>query len=180
MTTHFIIRDPNEFRIKLRTKLAVLLDLDVNSDTHLKITANLEKGVFNYAIQESNFRKIVKKWENTAFSQLYVDRMRTIYTNLKLNAELKRQVVSSEIAPQTLAFMTHQEMNPDHWATMIETLMKRNASKFTDNTEASTDMFTCRKCKGKRCTYYEMQTRSADEPATIFVTCLDCKNHWRT
>ena len=58
--------------------------------------------------------------------------------------------------------------------------MKRDVSKFNTNTQASTDMFTCRKCKSKRCTYYELQTRSADEPATIFVTCLDCGKNWKS
>ncbi|CCW69340.1 unnamed protein product [Phytomonas sp. Hart1] len=41
-----------------------------------------------------------------------------------------------------------------------------------------TNMFTCRGCKGKRCHYYEQQTRGADEPTTKFITCLDCKNVW--
>jgi transcription elongation factor S-II len=81
---------------------------------------------------------------------------------------------NGEISPQSLAFMTHQEMNPDRWRILIDQKMKRDANKFTDNIRASTDMFTCKKCKSKRTTYYELQTRSADEPATIFVTCLDC------
>ena len=47
------------------------------------------------------------------------------------------------------------------------------------NIEASTDTFTCRKCRSKKCTYYQMQTRSADEPMTVFVTCLDCSTRWK-
>ena len=45
--------------------------------------------------------------------------------------------------------------------------------------EASTDTFTCRICKSKECTYYQMQTRSADEPMTTFVTCINCNNRWK-
>ena len=63
---------------------------------------------------------------------------------------------------------------------LIEKKMKRDASKYTENIQASTNMYTCKKCKSDRCSYYEMQTRSADEPATIFVTCLDCGKHWRS
>jgi len=140
---------------------------------------NLEKGIYNFAIKEANSRKIVKKWENTHFVQLYLDRLRTIYINLK-NDDLLQLVKQGEITPQTLAFMTHQELNPEHWREHIERKIKRDASKFVNNIQASTDMFTCKKCKSKRCTYYELQTRSADEPATIFVTCLDCGKHWKS
>ena len=35
------------------------------------------------------------------------------------------------------------------------------------------------KCKGNKCRYYQMQTRSADEPMTTFVTCLSCANRWK-
>ena len=80
---------------------------------------------------------------------------------------------------EILSKMTHQEFQPEQWKEMIERKMMRDASKFSDNTQASTDMFTCRKCKSKRCTYYEMQTRSADEPATVFITCLNCGKNWR-
>jgi transcription elongation factor S-II len=75
--------------------------------------------------------------------------------------------------------MTHQEMSPDHWKKRIEMKIKRDRSRFSTNIEASTDMFQCRKCKSKKCTYYELQTRSADEPATIFITCLDCGKNWK-
>ena len=40
-------------------------------------------------------------------------------------------------------------------------------------------MFQCGKCKGNKTTYFQMQTRSADEPMTTFVTCLVCKNKWK-
>ena len=72
-------------------------------------------------------------------------------------------------------------MNQVRWKEFIEQKIKRDANKYNTNTlQASTDMFTCRKCKSNRCTYYELQTPSADEPATIFVTCLDCGKNWKS
>jgi transcription elongation factor S-II len=79
-----------------------------------------------------------------------------------------------EIVPQSLAFMTHQEFAPEKWKDLLDQKMKRDIAKYDKKIEASTDMFTCRKCKSKRSSYIELQTRSADEPATIFITCLDC------
>lgn len=144
------------------------------------ITAiNLEKGVFNYSLKEATSRKLIKKWENPDFVQVYLDRLRTIYINLK-NKDILALLQSKELLPQSFASMTHQEMNPKRWKELLEQKMKRDANKFTTNIQASTDMFTCKKCKSKRCTYYELQTRSADEPATIFVTCLDCGKNWKS
>jgi DNA-directed RNA polymerase subunit M/transcription elongation factor TFIIS len=40
-------------------------------------------------------------------------------------------------------------------------------------------LFKCGKCKSKKTTYYQMQTRSADEPMTTYVTCKDCGNRWK-
>ena len=161
------------FRDNIRKKIHPILDLDVSDAT------NLEIGIFNYAIKEATRKKIVKKWENPHFVSIYIDRLRSIYMNLK-NEHLKNLIRNGEVEPKQLAFMTHQEFNPDHWRDLIEKKMKRDASKYNDNIQASTNMYTCRKCKSTRCTYYEMQTRSADEPATIFVTCLDCGKHWRS
>ena len=166
------ISNSDNFRSNIRTKLAPIIG-DEN------LCTNLEKGVFNYAIKEANSKKIIKKWENPYFVQLYLDRLRSLFLNLK-NEELLTQLKNKEITPQTLAFMTHQEMNPEHWRVLIDKKIKRDANKYTTNIKASTDMFTCKKCKSKRCTYYELQTRSADEPATIFVTCLDCGKNWKS
>lgn len=166
------ISNSDNFRSNIRTKLAPIIG-DEN------LCTNLEKGVFNYAIKEANSKKIIKKWENPYFVQLYLDRLRSLFLNLK-NEELLTQLKNKEITPQTLAFMTHQEMNPEHWRVLIDKKIIRDANKYTTNIKASTDMFTCKKCKSKRCTYYELQTRSADEPATIFVTCLDCGKNWKS
>ena len=160
------LSDPDTFRTNIRRKLVPILE----NETHC---INLEKGVYNYAVKEANNRKIIKKWDNPYFTQLYLDRLRSVYLNLK-NIELLQQVKSGEITPQALAFMSHQEMNNSHWKAMIDAKVKRDANKFNNNVRASTDMFTCSRCKSKQTTYYEMQTRSADEPATIFITCLDC------
>jgi len=160
------IPNPDNFRENIRKKLIPILENET-------LCINLEKGVYNYAIKEANNKKIIKKWDNPYFVQMYLDRLRSVYINLK-NQDLLTQVKSGEITPQNLAFMSHQEMDSNHWKEMIDAKVKRDANKFNSNIRASTDMFTCSRCKSKQTTYYEMQTRSADEPATIFITCLDC------
>ena len=171
------IPNPDVFRQKIRIHLAKQIESDAGGVIKEKLATNLEKAIFNYALQEATRKKIIKKWENPYFSQLYTDRLCTIFRNLTQSIRLALQ--SGELTPQQFAFMTHQEMNPDRWATLLQQKSKREASRFDTKIEASTDMYTCKKCRSKKCTYYELQTRSADEPATIFVTCLDCGKHFR-
>ena len=39
--------------------------------------------------------------------------------------------------------------------------------------------FKCRRCGSEKTTYYQMQTRSADEPMTTFVQCCECPARWK-
>jgi len=166
------ITDIENFRKNIRQQFQKIVEDEDKS-------INLEIGTYNYALKESNNNKIIKKWDNPYFVQLYLDRLKSIFVNLK-NENLINKIKNDEITAQTVAFMTHQEMNEERWKVLLDKKIKRDANKYTNNTQASTDMFTCRKCKSKRCTYYELQTRSADEPATIFVTCLDCGKNWKS
>jgi transcription elongation factor S-II len=144
-----------------------------------KLAENLEKGVFNFAIKEAGAKQIIKKWQNPLFCEIYSARMKSVLINLKKNPTLLASIRSGEVTPEQFAFMTHLEMNPEQWKDRIEKKIKRDRLKFTNNVEASTDMFSCSRCKSKKCTYYEMQTRSADEPTTVFVTCLNCGKNWK-
>lgn len=139
---------------------------------------NVEIGVFNYAIRKAKVRKVVRTWQNPRFVQLYLDRFRSVYTNLKYNLDLQHQLIQGEVTVEELSTMTHQQMNPAKWVALIESKRARDFHKYDKKMESSTDTFTCRRCKSKRCTYYQVQIRSADEPMTVFVTCLDCNKNW--
>ena len=165
------IDNPELFRANVKKRLDEFLQNEKNS-------SNLEKGIYNYSLKEATSRKVIKKWDNPYFVQLYKDRLWSIYSNLK-NPELIEMVNSETIKPHTIAFMTHQEMLPEKWKDLIDAKIKRDKHKFENNIEAATDTFTCRKCHKNQCTYYQMQTRSADEPMTTFVQCISCGNRWK-
>jgi DNA-directed RNA polymerase subunit M/transcription elongation factor TFIIS len=46
--------------------------------------------------------------------------------------------------------------------------------------DAKEGFFKCGKCKSKLTDVTPMQTRSADEPMTLIINCMNCGNHWRT
>ena len=165
------IDNPDLFRSNIKQKLNDILKDEKNS-------SNMEKGIFNYSLKEADRHKIVKKWDNKHFVQIYIDRLRSVVLNLK--GDIIDHINDGTVKPHIVAFMTHQELAPEKWAKLIDTKSKRDKNKFETNISAGTDTFTCRKCKGKNCTYYVQQTRSSDEPSTIFVQCSDCGNRFKT
>ena len=166
------ITNPEVFRENIVRKLQQFFSKESYSK-------NLEKGIFNWSLKEAKNRKVVKQWNNIYFVRIYLDHLRSIFNNLKNNHALIELVETNKIKSHELAFMSHQELNPQRWAESIRLKSIRDKNKYEQNLEAVTDSFTCRKCRSKKCTYYELQTRSADEPMTIFVTCLDCGSKWK-
>ena len=65
------IQTPEVFRSKIRDNLNNIINNE-------KKAINIEKGIYNYCIQEAKNRKIVRKWDNRFFTQLYIDRFRSI------------------------------------------------------------------------------------------------------
>ena len=165
------IENPEKFRSNVSKKFKEFLGED-------KESINMEKAIYNYTLKEATSKKIVKKWDNPPFILIYVNHLRSVYLNLK--PTLIEKIKSGEILAQQVPFMTHQELQSEKWSKLIDAKIKRDKSKFENNVEASTDTFTCRKCKSNKCSYYQLQTRSADEPMTIYVTCLTCDNRWKT
>lgn len=41
------------------------------------------------------------------------------------------------------------------------------------------DLASCNKCGHNEAYFIQMQTRSADEPTTIFFQCVNCGNTWK-
>jgi DNA-directed RNA polymerase subunit M/transcription elongation factor TFIIS len=170
------INNPDTFRENVRQKISALLKIENEEDSKL-ICGNIEKSVFNYAIDESTRKTVIKKWDNEIFVLLYLNRLRSIYTNLK-NEDLSNKIKNGDIQAVELVTMSHQEMEPTKWTKFLEIKCKRDASKFNVNVEASTDVYICRRCKSRKCTYEAVQIRSSDEPMTIFVNCLTCGKNW--
>lgn len=165
------IDDPDKFRKTILDYLNIKIE-------NIKISENLEKGIFNYTLEECERKNLIKKWSNEFFVIIYIQKVKAIIFNLK-NTHLFNKLIKKEIKAHELAFLNHQSMRPDLWNKLLEEKRIKDENKFAPKIEASTDDFKCSKCKSKKCTFYQLQTRSADEPMTTFVTCLDCGNRWK-
>lgn len=166
-----IINDPELFRMNIVEKI----NKKINNK---RISENLEKGIFNYTLDECEKKNVVKKWSNFNFVNIYIEKLKNIIFNLK-NMSLLVRLKNKEFRAHELAFMSQYDMRPDIWKNLLEEKKIKDENRFTPKIEASTDDFTCGRCKSKKCTYYQLQTRSADEPMTTFVTCIDCGNRFK-
>ena len=125
-------------------------------------------------------------WSNRAFWNMYRNRAITLYENLQgknsyvgNNENLIEKLKSGELSLQTIAEMTAMDMCPSRWKDVIEQLIQKKKKLYASAQNASIFMW-CSSCKKKtKCDYYQLQTRSADEPMTTFVTCLECDKRWK-
>ena len=165
----FKIEQPDTFRSNFVKKIDLIIENE-------KISRNIERGIYNFTLKECTNRKLLKKWDNPYFVQIYCDRLKSIYINIP---HIIDQIKDESVSAKILAFMTHQEMQPEKWQSMIALKILRDKNKYETNMAAATDTFTCRKCHSNKCTYYQQQVRSADEPMTTFVSCIDCGCRWK-
>jgi DNA-directed RNA polymerase subunit M/transcription elongation factor TFIIS len=144
---------------------------------------DLERGIYNATLQDAKIRHIHRVWENPDFITLYQITAKRVISNLDSasyiqNIRLFARLRDGEFAPHDVAFMTYSDLFPESWAALQELALKREAKMLEVDKSAATDMFRCSRCKKRECTYYELQTRSADEPMTQFIRCLNCGKQW--
>ena len=113
----------------------------------------------------------------------YRSRVIDLYNNLDPNNErianktLRPAIINGDLEAYYVPFMTPQQMHPARWAKELE---KIRTIEETRNAKKVTDIYKCKNCGQRQSTTTQMQTRSADEPATIFVTCLVCYRTFTT
>ena len=171
------ISNPKEFRENIVIKLNTYVE-------NKKKCINIEKSIYNFTIQEATRKKVVKKWDNKYFIMIYLDKLRSIWMNINDNNYIGNKnfvqlINDGTISTKEVALLTHQEIYPEIWRELIDAKIKRDEKKFEVDKRGATSEFKCRKCYKRECSYYQLQTRSADEPMTTFVTCLNCGNNWK-
>jgi transcription elongation factor S-II len=148
------------------------------------IPFNIEKSIYNWTIRKCKSNSSIPSWENKMFKEMYKQKVINIRTNLE-NEEttLKARVLAGQVITRTIAQLTPNELFPTGpYAKSIhdQYIKQMNIDLACGRINANTiGIFKCGRCKSMKTTYYEMQTRSADEPMTAFITCLACGKRWK-
>ncbi|KAH9597293.1 Transcription elongation factor S-II [Trypanosoma melophagium] len=114
------------------------------------------------------------------------DSFRVLLVNLKdaKNTKLRDDIVEGRLPVEVLVHMKERDLlNPEERKKQEEAFLER--SKDTDLSEirkataTKSTLFQCPSCKARDCTWTQRQTRSGDEPMTVFCLCNICDHKWR-
>lgn len=161
----------DKVRLKCREMLAEAIELETvpsGSYDPAYLAADLETHIFD-------------QFKNTDIK--YKNKIRSRIMNLKdkNNPNLRINLLMGHLKPSKLAFMSAEEMASEEMKKIREVYTKQGIDdhQMATNSGCETDLLKCGKCKKNRCTYNQMQTRSADEPMTTFVLCNNCGHRWK-
>jgi len=143
-------------------------------------SAAIERGVFNECQRLADGRIIPRDWGSCLFRELYADKARSAIVNVDPahNPELRARLDAGDVAPRVLARLPPELLMPAKWRDIKDSEFKRNELIASGGVVHWTDQYRCGVCKQRQCRVVEVQTRSADEPMTIFVSCK-CGHRWR-
>lgn len=168
-------------RKKVNEKLALIFDektLDAS-----RLADHIETCIFNWTIKTCKIRRIPCYWKEPGFRYTYCMKALGVMFNLKnpANPGLLPKVTGGSIGPKKLVNAHPSELFPEKWDVLYERVAEKQLRKqLTTDLDSVPDGFhTCSKCKSKKTTYTQLQTRSADEPMTTFIACLSCGKRWK-
>lgn len=179
-----------------RTRLATHLTSGVT-------VRNAEKSIYNWAVQQTRGQNDVASWENRLFRWRYKHKVLHLLSELgrapvveaglevvddrvnlqlKLVPQLVHRIQRKQLDVKGLAKYPPDLLWPDGpFSSMMFKLREKDMMMEAARAKEQdyNGLFKCGKCKSTKTSYYQMQTRSADEPMTTYVTCKGCGNRWK-
>lgn len=162
-----------------RTKCKGLIQDVVKCPTK---TINLEKAILNWCISNAKANNIKRNFKEKSFCNIYNKKTRTVLFNLRHTPGVLEKVNNEELDITKIPSMTSYEMYPSLYDPIIikqQDKERRNLDLENEELENTSGLFTCSKCKSDKTVFYSLQTRSADEPMTNYITCLNCGKKWK-
>ena len=146
------------------------------------ICVKIELSIYNYVNKFCEKKNIVTDWNNSLYKKTYISKCMYIYKNIcpdqfVKNDYLLNKIIENKINPLNIADIKYYNLYPQKWKDMKHFINRINSNIFKNDYQISNNM-KCGRCKKKKCYFYNLQTRSADEPMTTFVTCINCGHKW--
>jgi DNA-directed RNA polymerase subunit M/transcription elongation factor TFIIS len=130
----------------------------------------VELAILNRCVKEAEKWYVDIDWESRAFREMYRGRAISLYPH---RAFIETMGVDGFVNSSVV------ERNPTMWGDVLQKALEKDKAKYAKKATANIELW-CRSCKKvSKCDYYQVQTRSADEPMTTFVTCLECDTRWK-
>ena len=114
--------------------------------------------------------------------ETYIAKLKFLHSSL---SNVRNPLLMVDICTGAISAPVLLHMQPDDFLSSadLDRLRAEDAERkrliSIERPKASTDAFRCGACGKRECTYFQMQTRSADEPMTTFVECCNCGKRWR-
>lgn len=160
-----------------------------------RLATVLEKAVKNSTIDRCEALGTPASWADPRVPWWYAHKVLSVAHNLRTNAALLDKVrdgvvrvyrrPASRPSPSKTLYLFEMkpwEMQPRKWEKAFEDAARREMRRSEykpDPSKVPDGAFQCGKCKSRKTVYYEMQTRAADEPMTLFISCVMCGSRWK-
>ena len=141
----------------------------------------LEQELYNMAIARYNRLKSANppSWQIPLFCNIYSSLVDRIFNILTVRVpELKDSYDEGRISSQQLCSFKDVELEVETWTSLKCKYASTNTGERIDYRPVTT-LYVCRRCQHTRIYYDEVQVRCADEPATLFFECCNCRARWR-
>jgi transcription elongation factor S-II len=172
LTVDDVNNEPNQVRSLVIANINKALDNE-------ELSREIEEGIMKKTIEFCYDKNIIPHFMNYMFVKLYKYNAIMNYSHITQFEHIRRRLLCGDLKGWELPYLSHYEVNPEGWRELQEMQDRREEKQLEGNKALATDQFKCRACGKRECTYYQMQTRSADEPMTTFINCLNCGNRWK-
>jgi DNA-directed RNA polymerase subunit M/transcription elongation factor TFIIS len=149
--------------------------------TSREACVQFEEAILHVVCEQAIKENIEVDWNNRVFWNMYRSKAISFYEHCRRseNTGCISKLENGEVTYRHFAEMSAVDLCPARWKDSIERIIESEKKLYSKNENAAIFMW-CSGCKQKtKCDYYQMQTRSADEPMTTFVTCLECDRRWK-
>lgn len=138
----------------------------------IDVAIAIEESIFEFSLIHITINNLNKSLLFAVYDDKYTDIFMNLDVTSRLNNKtLKPSVLQEIINPRLIAFLSPDQMHPESWAPILKKIKFRET---TENNMATTDLYECNKCNERKCKVTTLQLRGADEPQTLFITCLVC------